>query len=43
MLGCTQHLHTFLSEISIEARQSKAGAVDSGLANFAMEPHLRPL
>ena len=42
MLGCTQHLHAFLGEISVEAREREAGAVDGGLANFPMEANARP-
>ena len=43
MLGRAQHLHAFLSEISIETRERKAGPVDGGLANFAMKSDPRPL
>ena len=43
MLSCSQHLHAFLGEISVEARESEAGAIDGGLANLPMEPYARPL
>ena len=43
MFGRPQHLHPFLGEIGVEARQSQARTVDRGLANFPMESHARPL
>ncbi len=41
MLGCSEYLNTFFSEICVETGEREAGSVNGWLANFAVKSHAR--
>ena len=43
MLGCSEYLNTFFSEICVETGEREPRSVNGGLANFPMKPNARAL
>ena len=41
MLGCSEYLNTFFSEICVETGEREPGSVNGWLANFAVKSHSR--